>query len=80
MYNDQIKPITVITKALQTLDNINRTQPNSMILQLFFGAKSDELLGIYSKAPPAEKAKAVSYLTRLDPLNADSYQQLLTGK
>ncbi len=80
MYNDQVKPITVITKALQTLDNINRTQPNSMILQLFFGAKSDELLGIYSKAPPAEKAKAVSYLTRLDPLNADSYQQLLTGK
>jgi hypothetical protein len=80
MYNDQVKPVTVITKALQTLDNINRTQPNSMVLQLFFSAKSSELLGIYSKAPPAEKAKAVSYLTRLDPLNAESYQQLLTGK
>lgn len=80
MYNDQVKPISIITKALQTLDNINRTQPNSMVMQLFFTAKSDELLGLYSKAQPTEKAKAVSYLTRLDPLNADSYQKLLTGK
>ncbi len=80
MYNDQTKPITIITKALQTLDNINRTSPNSMVLQLFFSAKSDELLGLYSKATPAEKSKAVSYLTRLDPINADSYQELLTGK
>ena len=80
MYNDQIKPVSTITKALQTLDNVNRTQPNSMVMQLFFSAKSDELLGIYSKAPPAEKAKGISYLIRLDPVNADSYQELLTGK
>ena len=80
LYNDQVKPVSVITKALQTLDNINRTSPNSMIMQLFFSAKSDELLGLYSKATPTEKAKAVSYLTRLDPVNADQYQELLTGK
>ncbi|MEZ5014254.1 MAG: DUF4835 family protein [Chitinophagales bacterium] len=79
LYNDQIKPITTITRALQTLDNINRTQPNSMIMQLFFSAKSDELLGLYSKAVPTEKAKAVSYLVRLDPVHADEYQALLTG-
>ncbi len=80
MYNDQIKPVSTITKAIQTLDNINRTQPNSMIMQLFFSAKSDELLGIYSKAQPVEKSKAVTMLMRLDPVNADSYQGLLTGK
>lgn len=79
-YNDQTKPVTVITKSLQTLDNVNRITPNSMIIQLFFSAKSDEILGIYSKATPSEKAKAVSYLTRLDPVNADAYQELLSGK
>lgn len=79
-YNDQVKPVITITKALQTLDNVNRITPNSMIMQMFFNAKSDEILGIYSKAQPAEKAKAVSYLTRLDPMNADAYQELLTGK
>lgn len=77
---DQIKPVSAITKSLQTLDNINRTQPNSMIMQLFFSAKSDELLGLYGNAAPAEKAKAVTMLMRLDPVNADSYQELLSGK
>ena len=56
MYNDQIKPVSTITKSLQTLDNVNRTQPNSMVMQLFFSAKSDELLGIYSKAAPDRKS------------------------
>lgn len=79
-YNDQTKPVTIITKSLQTLDNVNRITPNSMIIQLFFSAKSDEILGIYSKATPSEKAKAVSYLTRLDPVNADAYQEMLSGK
>lgn len=77
---DQIKPVSAVTKSLQTLDNINRTQPNSMIMQLFFSAKSDELLGLYGNAAPAEKAKAVTMLMRLDPVNADSYQELLSGK
>lgn len=77
---DQIKPVSAITKSLQTLDNINRTQPNSMIMQLFFSAKSDELIGLYGNAAPAEKAKAVTMLMRLDPVNADSYQELLSGK
>ena len=79
-YNNQVKPVSIITKSLQTLDNVNRITPNSMVIQLFFSAKSDELLGIYSKATPTEKAKAVSYLTRLDPVNADAYQDMLTGK
>lgn len=79
MYEDQSKPISVITKALQTMDNMNRAQPNSMVIQLFFSAKSSEILGLYGKALPAEKSKAVTYLMRLDPLNAEKYQGLLSG-
>lgn len=76
---DQVKPLEAITKSLQTMDNINRSQPNSMIIQLFFSAKSTEVQGLYSKALPNEKSKAVSYLMRLDPLNAEKYQALLSG-
>ena len=79
MYEDQSKPISVITKALQTMDNMNRAQPNSMVIQLFFSAKSSEILGLYGKALPEEKSKAVTYLMRLDPLNAEKYQGLLSG-
>jgi hypothetical protein len=77
MYNDQVTPVSTISKSLQQLDNMNRTQPNSMIMQLFFTAKSAELIGIFQNASPAEKAKAVNYLTRLDPANGDDYQQIL---
>jgi hypothetical protein len=76
---DKVKPIEAITKSLQTMDNMNRSQPNSMIIQLFFSAKSTEVQGLYSKALPNEKSKAVSYLMRLDPLNAEKYQALLSG-
>jgi hypothetical protein len=76
---DRVKPLEAITKSLQTMDNINRSQPNSMIIQLFFSAKSTEVQGLYSKALPNEKSKAVSYLMRLDPLNAEKYQALLSG-
>ena len=80
MSEDQPKPVGEVTKALQALDNINRAQPNSMVVQLFFAAKSDEIAGIYSKALPAERTKAVCYLLRLDPLNTEKYQALLSGK
>ena len=80
MSEDQAKPITEVTKVLQLMDNLNRAQPNSMIVQLFFSAKSDEIAGIYSNAIPNERNKAVSYLLRLDPLNTEKYQALLTGK
>ncbi len=79
-YDDQLKPVTTITKTLQTFDNINRTQPNSMIMQLFFSAKSAELAGIYTNSNPAEKAKAVNLLMRLDPVNSDSYQQIMGAR
>ncbi|MFN0274236.1 MAG: DUF4835 family protein [Chitinophagales bacterium] len=80
MYEDQINPVSTISKSLQTFDNINRSQPNSMIMQLFFTAKSDELIGIYQNASPTEKAKAVNFLMKLDPANGDDYQQILQGK
>ncbi len=80
LVEDQAKPLAEVTKQLQTLDAINRANPNSMIIQLFFTAKSDEIAGLYSQAVPSERNKAVSYLLRLDPLNTEKYQALLTGK
>lgn len=80
MYNDQIAPIATISKTLQTLDNVNRSAPNTMIMQLFFTAKADELIGLYQNAAPTEKAKAVNYLMRLDPANGDDYQQIMQSR
>jgi hypothetical protein len=48
-----------------------------MILQFFFQAKSQELISIFIKANPADKAKALDYLVRIDVSAATKYQDQL---
>lgn len=79
MNDKPAESVKIVTGNLQTLDNINRTNPNSMFMQLFFTAKSDELVGIYSQASPQDRAKAANYLMKLDPTNTQKYQTLVGG-
>lgn len=71
--------VKLILGNLQTIDNINRTTPNSMYVQLFFSTKSDELVGIFSKAIPQDRTKAANLLMKLDPVNIQKYQTLIGG-
>ncbi|MET7001196.1 DUF4835 family protein [Chitinophaga defluvii] len=76
MYDDVSKGRSAIFNSLNLLAAINEDIPNSMLLQVFFNAKSGELLKIFSKAPPQEKARAAQILSQLDIPNAGKYQQL----
>ncbi|MGN6509867.1 MAG: DUF4835 family protein [Chitinophaga sp.] len=76
MYEDVNKGRAAIMNCLNMLTGINADQPNSMIVQQFFLAKSDELLKVFSKAPPQEKVRAGQLLASLDVPNANKYQQL----
>ncbi|MBK6730514.1 MAG: DUF4835 family protein [Bacteroidetes bacterium] len=71
--------VKVVLGNLQSIDNINKSNPNSMYVQLFFTAKSDELVGIFSKAIPQDRAKAANFLMKLDPVNIQKYQSLVGG-
>lgn len=71
--------VKVVLGNLQSIDNINKSNPNSMYVQLFFTAKSDELVGIFSQAIPQDRAKAANYLMKLDPVNIQKYQSLVGG-
>jgi hypothetical protein len=42
-------------------------------MELFFNAKSDELVNIFSKGFPDEKSKIVETLTTVDPANSTKY-------
>lgn len=77
MYDDRNLATETITSTLQILNSINQQNPNSMIIQLFFNAKSEELLNIYADVPKTQKANAINLLTRLDAGNADEYQKLM---
>lgn len=66
-----------ILNVLNMLNTFNTQNSNTMILQFFFQAKTQELIQIFSKANPADKAKALEFLKRLDVSSATKYEEQL---
>lgn len=66
-----------IMTALDKLDKIARENPNAVLIAVFFQAKSDELVNVFSGADMGEKAKALTVLRRVDPSNASKYDKLV---
>jgi hypothetical protein len=48
-----------------------------MINQFFFQGKSNELIKIFSKAPPQDKIRASDLLQKMDITNATRYKEEL---
>ena len=65
-----------ITEALESLRDIYRENPSSFLLKLFFDAKSDEIVKIYSEAFPNEKSRIAKTLVEIDPTNSSKYQKI----
>jgi hypothetical protein len=65
-----------IYQSLENLRKVQRQNPSSYFLALFFTAKSDEIISIYSEAYSLEKGKAVELLQDIDPANTDKYAKL----
>jgi len=78
-HEDALAPVTTITQSLTLLNGVNTSNPNSMAIQVFFNAKSDEIIGIYTDAPSKEQAQAIAMLNRMDAQNANEYRKILTG-
>lgn len=77
LYDQEVKARSQVLNVLSMLNTFNADNPNTMILQFFFQAKSQELISIFSKSSPTEKSKALNYLTRLDVSSASKYQDQL---
>ena len=65
-----------ITEALESLKSIYRENASAFILKLFFDAKSDEIIKIYSEAFPNEKARIAKTLIEIDPSHSQSMKRL----
>lgn len=77
LYDHEVNGRTQILNVLSMLNSLNVDNPNTMILQFFLQAKSQELISIFTKADPSDKAKALDFLVRLDPSSAPKYQDQL---
>jgi hypothetical protein len=77
LYDQEATARQNILNVLSMLNTFNTQNPNTMILQFFFQAKTQELIQIFSKANPADKAKALDYLKRLDVSSVTKYEDQL---
>ncbi|MGB1363077.1 MAG: DUF4835 family protein [Flavobacteriales bacterium] len=66
-----------IAESLIDMRSTNRIRPGSYNIQVFFLAKSDEIINIFSPAPDAERGRLLPILKQLDPGNIQSYDQNL---
>jgi hypothetical protein len=63
-----------IADLLPSLTNVDRQSVGSMYPTLFFTAKSDELIGLFTKADPQQRIQAMNILNQVDPANGLKYQ------
>lgn len=77
MYEDENAARKEMMNVLNLLNKFNTDNPNTMINQFFFQGKSGELIKIFSKAPPQDKAQARELLAKLDLTNALAYKEQL---
>lgn len=77
MADDVAKGSQVISDHLYLLEEVESNRSGSVPMQLFFDAKSSELISIYSGASREEKQQAYDVLKRLDPARKSKYQAII---
>ncbi len=65
---------------LPVLKGVDRLAQGAVFNQVFFTAKSDELIGIFSGMGPQERVQAYNILAEVDPANANKYETLRNSR
>ena len=77
MVSDKKMAIKNISEGINGLDRIHAIKPISFSVQLFFNAKSTEIINLYSEASDEEKKQIVALLKKINPINSSKYQKIL---
>ncbi|MEP7166309.1 MAG: DUF4835 family protein [Ferruginibacter sp.] len=77
LYEDEKGARSEMLNVLNQLNQFNSENPNTMINQFFFQGKATELIKVFSKATPPDKARALEILPALDLTNAGKYKEEL---
>jgi hypothetical protein len=57
-----------IEKSIQDIASIHSLRPNALVTRMFFDAKSDEIISIFSGGPSIPIAELVNTLNKISPL------------
>jgi len=69
-----------IAESLKSIQKVFRSRPSLYILQVFFDAKSDELVNIFSNSFPDERNRVSVILNECDPSNGTKYEKILKSE
>lgn len=67
---------STIAESLRLLQEVHRDKPGSFLMQMFFDAKGDELVNVFSESFPDEKNRVIQILTEIDPSNSAKYTKM----
>jgi hypothetical protein len=65
-----------IASSLKSIQNVFRRRPSVYILQMFFDAKADEIVNVFSQSFPDERNRVVAILNEVDPSNGSKYKKI----
>jgi hypothetical protein len=65
-----------IAESLRDIQKVFRRRPSVYILQMFFDAKADELVNVFSKSFPDERNRVLAILNEVDPSNGSKYKKI----
>lgn len=65
-----------IADALPQLASLDKQKQGSLFNQVFYSAKSDEIINIFSKGNPMERTKVYNLMVDADPANTSKYEEL----
>jgi hypothetical protein len=77
LYDNETGSRTAVLNVLNQLNTFYTDNPSTMIQPFFFQGKSTELIKIFSKAPPQDKARASELLQKMDITNSSRYKDEL---
>ena len=78
MYDKVVDGRSEIAEALTSIQKVYRVKPDPylFLLQVFFDAKSEELVNIFSESFASEKTRVYNILVEVDPTRVDTYKKI----
>lgn len=76
MAENKSKGLKAVLSVIPLIQKIDKQKQGSILNQLFFTAKADEIVNILSAADNQDKLKAINVLTEIDPSNSLKYEAL----
>ncbi len=76
MSSDPITARANMLKGLELCEAVNKSYPNSMVIQLLGSTKANEIINVFKGGDQTQRAKVTQIMSKLDPAGSQRYLQL----